>query len=63
MKNKQSRLYNLNYFSFIQCEDNVPVFLKCGWRDKIIYWIILAFTLCNTIMTFRQMLILSEKFQ
>lgn len=55
---KQTRAYNLNIITFHlfkQSDDNnLPVHLKYGKRDKILYWTVLIFALYNTTQAFRR---------
>ncbi|CAK9807609.1 hypothetical protein ANTPLA_LOCUS5438 [Anthophora plagiata] len=39
----------------MQCEDDLPVYLKCGTRDKILFGITAAAVLINTFRSFKTM--------
>lgn len=62
IKGTPCNLYIIIFHLFKQCEDNLPVYLKCGTRDKVVYWIIVAFTVYCTIQSFKGIKVLLEKY-
>ncbi|CAK9822154.1 hypothetical protein ANTRET_LOCUS744 [Anthophora retusa] len=51
---KQFQRLKLNQAK-MQCEDNLPVYLKCGTRDKVLFGITVAGVVFNTFHSFKSM--------
>lgn len=46
---------------FKQCDDGRPVYLKRGFRDKVLYWLIVASTMYSTYATMKVLYEISKE--